>query len=1187
MEENNNVQFPAPLSVGFYGWNDLSCPRLKYTKFLAIKWDSSLKDKSDVWSDPDISNIIFAGTKKGVILAYKITSNGNQLKNIEPLCFLFGHSLPITSLVKCKQSLYDLCVASLSSDGTISLISVIDLTIIKNSVRLFSENSQDLSLHQTNMRLAIASQTFGTIEIADIYDEKILMRIEGFSSTIYTLISYGSLSAVACIDGSASVFSFTSKTIECLYSFKRNENPPCFSIFSPHFIFLLVISPKQWSLHISDSSLHTEELRETEDSYSNGGWVNDSIFYLQTSEGRFEMWTIPQLDNADEISVVENLKISQSFFTVQTKETADIIKTLMANKKMTADDESSLKSKVKQPKLVFQCDRVIGPIAVTQEGFIISSSSFEPTKETRMNSDSNLRVRSVVFCRDTLGGMACSDLSEIYKSDVICRCAVGDPISSEARIMKDYTIWVNDRQIGKHEGAKMLFSPGQSSAFFTFSRDGSVKAFSEEQFITSFYDLSEPISHLQYVDERDWIIVIGKHSSFSVISTRSMQSVALCTGHNSPVIQVSYSNGMLHALCSSAMLYSWNVEGQLVSKRMVKFQKPASEFGFISGSNESQVFASNESIDNQFALTSSSESISKKNSSKSFASNQDISSSSLSASSAFISSNLLNGRYDFDSIFNGNTKLNQEQFYRIQSLVMPNCQTYAIVIDVYKFLSIYKKYSSFNVHSNPELLLLVLLWKRHVGCDKVHIEFPEKLTTILNNLNLTLAGDNFTVTVPISKKIYQISEPYQKVDDNEIIHFEDFNFNKKISFCFSPLTTSIHVVAASALAQCFISMSNNENLLMLSSLSQTMSTDLLDACKEMIKPSIPALASYFLFQSENLYIILLNYLSFLTSSFDEQMSTNVLFNIEHLFGNWNIILPFVLFHSSRFPTLPKLFSQEVEKHLFPTILQNQEIFVLLKNCFATFSKNINDIDGFFQKLISECIQNNNRIESQLISLAVIRPFEFFNSAIEIQSSKSETTNLILLMVKKMINPDRTILMSMVCHAISMQKNGFFVNIEEIFSTIMKNNLFFSFSKNFAAFGDITGYLHMISMDSGSNVWATKKIKDSQNNNNNNNNDDQNQILFVSFSPSGSRLIFVDSEFDITWMSINLNVKQNSKEKFVIIGSYNMKKKIAASEISWKSEGTVVFLKNQKVIFETSFPKMSFFEKVADKFVSFQ
>lgn len=1164
MEENNHVQFSSPLSVGFYKWDELSCPSLKFTKFLVIKWNAKTEiARSEVWSDPEISNVIFAGTKTGVILTYKITSQNYQLKRIEPLCFLFGHSSPITSLVKCKQSLYDLCAASLSSDGTISIISVVDLTIIKNAEYLFSENSQDLTIHQTNMRLALASQTFGTIEIADIYDEKILMRVDGFTSTVYSLISYGTLNTVACIDGSMNVFAFNSKKIECLYSFKRNENPPCFSIFSPHFVFLLVVSSKQWSVHISNSSIYGEELKETDDFYSNAGWVNDSLFFLQTFNGCFEFWKFPKIDPNEQASVIENLSINQSFFSVKTKEDVLLIKTQMNNKKISVDDENELKKKFKKPKLVYKCNSVIGPIAVTTEGFIISSKSFDNNSE---------KMKSVIFCKDTLNNTISFDLKSIYKSDVICRCSIGDPITSEARIMSDFSIWVNDKKIGTHTNAKMLFSPSKSSAFFSFSKDGSVKAFSEDQFITSFYDLSEPITNVQYVNERDWIIVIGKYSSFSVISTRSMQSVALCTGHNSPVMNVSYSNGILHALCTSAMLYSWNVEGQLVSKRMVKFQKPVSEFGEMNSSEN--LMKLNKSNENQLKIPKP------VNKPIPTSPNQIPKSSSLSNSSCFYVEN--NTIFEDLSLFEDKEDFDSESFYKIKSLIMPNCQTYCIVLDVFKFLSSYQKFSSFNTMTNPELFLAVLLWKRHVGSSKVNIDFPQKTADLLNKFYLTITGDNFTVTLPINKKIYEI-ENEKEIDQNTCISIDDYKYNKKISFYFSPLTTSIHTIASSTLAQCFINSSINENLLLVSSLSQTLSTDLLDSSKNLIQPSIPILASYLLFQSENLETILLNFISYLMGTFDENKSSNILFNIEHLFGNWKVILPFVLIHCTNFSSLPKLFASEAQKHLFPTILEKKEIFNLLKNCFSNFSEYITDIDGFFQKLINECIQNHNKIESQITSIAVSRPFEFFNSAIINQSNRIETTNLIVMMIKKLINPDRTILMSMVSHAVSMQKSGYFVNIDEVFSSIMKNNLFFAYSKSYAAFGDVNGYIHLISMESGSNVWATKKIKNEKSIDDFK--DDKDKIIYVSFSPSGARLIFVDSEFDITWISISVGKKQENKDKFGIIGSYNLKTKINASEISWKGESTVDFLMNQKIILETHCPKMSFFEKVADKFVS--
>ena len=165
-----------------------------------------------------------------------------------------------------------------------------------------------------------------------------------------------------------------------------------------------------------------------------------------------------------------------------------------------------------------------------------------------------------------------------------------------------------------------------------------------------------------------------------------------------------------------------------------------------------------------------------------------------------------------------------------------------------------------------------------------------------------------------------------------------FYYNKKISFYFSPLTTSIHTIASSTLAQCFINSSINENLLLVSSLSQTLSTDLLDSSKNLIQPSIPILASYLLFQSENLETILLNFISYLMGTFDENKSSNILFNIEHLFGNWKVILPFVLIHCTNFSSLPKLFASEAQKHLFATLFEKKEIFNFLKNCSTNFSE---------------------------------------------------------------------------------------------------------------------------------------------------------------------------------------------------------------------------------------------------------
>jgi selenocysteine-specific translation elongation factor len=70
---------------------------------------------------------------------------------------IFGHTFRMMSMIQCDSSNYHLCVASLSVDGIVSLISVEDLMIVLHN--LFLANSQCLIADATHSRLIFAVQT--------------------------------------------------------------------------------------------------------------------------------------------------------------------------------------------------------------------------------------------------------------------------------------------------------------------------------------------------------------------------------------------------------------------------------------------------------------------------------------------------------------------------------------------------------------------------------------------------------------------------------------------------------------------------------------------------------------------------------------------------------------------------------------------------------------------------------------------------------------------------------------------------------------------------------------------------------------------------------------------------------------------------------------------------------------------
>ncbi|OHS94554.1 hypothetical protein TRFO_39263 [Tritrichomonas foetus] len=1079
-------QFLSPLSVCFYGWEDLPCPDLQFSCFFAVKYDPKIIEDSETWNDHTLSNVIFAGTESGVILSHKIMSDKNNLISFEPFCFLFGHSTKITSFCNCKQKIYNSCITSLSQDGSISIISVYDQTVIKNIPYLFSENSQDISSHGKNSRFLVASQAFGTIEIADIFDETLLMRVSGFTSTIYTLTTHGQLTAVSCIDGSVGVFSIN-QSVECLYSFQRNENLPCFSIISPQLSFLLIITKEMWAIYATDNPLITKRINNENDSFTYGKWVNDSMFTIQTKNGHIEIWKV--LKNQD-TSVIDNMQTSKVQYLLNIDNVSRTLESQIINSPIFNDEKTSEGFKNDSGNedfvsLVWECDDIIGPFVVTDEGFLISSNS--NSLLSCQNQDKKLIV----------------DLTEIFKSEVVCRCAVGDPITNEAKILKDFSVFLNNKKIGNHQGANLLFSPGQGSTFFSFSNDGSVKAWTDS-LIATFYDLCEPISKIKYIAEKGWIIVIGKQNTFSVINSLSMRSIVLCSGHNSPVIEVNYMGGLFHALCESTTCYSWNVEGKLVSKRMIKVSRPIKHI----------LHANNKTTTN-------------------FSQNQKESRSENNISSLTENDDhYLNNKKGFEN--EGNNKNNK--FYKIVPLVMPNCQTYAISLDILSFLKIYNRFDSFHISTDPELSLLVLLWRKHIGEARVHIDCN---CGLISNFGFVISGDKFSVTIPIKRP-------------------------ENLPFSFSPLTTTVHAVAPSTLAQCYIGAIDDENLSVITSMSQTTTTILL---KNSVRPSFSVLASYLLFPNEHLRTISVNLLSDEMENFGEEASNHAVQKVVRLFGDWSIVLPFVLIHCNKYSISEKL-GREAADNIFPIIFQRQEIFDLLLRSFKIFSQYIGDLCAFFQTLIHECIKNTIP-ESKVISLALIKPFEFYVVAFDMQ--KPEVIRLIVHLFERWFNPDRSLMNTMINHAIGTEhkRNTNFGNqYNDLFAAIAKNNSYFAYSRNFVAFGGIDGIMKIISKENGQVVWSTHASSG--------------PISCVSFSPNGSRVVIVtEKERMLTWVGAT---QGKSREPFELIGSQQLPELSKVTTVNWKSESKIVLKNACNIVFEGQAPKMSFLQKVADKLV---
>ena len=1081
---NKQFQYPTPLSVSFHCWEDQSCPLLEYTTYLSVLFDKKQQiPKSYVWSNSNITSTLFAGTASGTIVAYQIQSNDNKIIQVLPICLIFGHNEKITSLVNYLSLIHNSCIVSLSIDGSISVISVEDFSIIKNVQKLFSRSSMFLCANDSNKSILIASQSYGTIEVADIKEETILYRISQFPSIITGLYKIGLLNCVSFANGCTSIFSVFKNTVVCNYCFDsvKNDLNIFESVLSPNLDYILYLSPNKWYLMASENAFFEKEMDIIGDSFVKGNWISETSFYISYLGGRVEVWNIES--NKNHI-IFESITTKDEIFKVSFQNNKDFIHPQTIKKGIEL-------RKTFTPQMKFAVDHSTSgtyrPICVTKDGFIVSS----PGKS------------SLIFSSET-NEVICN-LANYFNPKYRCRCACGNPIIHEARIGCNDKIYIDDfkKPIGEHEGANLLFSPPSGKKFFSFSKNGSVKAWSNK-LLASFYDLTEPVLKTKWIQENHYIIVLGEHFSFSVIDEKSLTSLMLCTGHNSQIIYVLFYDGLFHAKTISTT-YSWNMNSELVSKRkskeIHKVQKCSLE--------------------------------------------------------------LLRNIKSMPCLNRTNFDLNDMDFYSIVPIIMPNCQTFAIVLNVIDFLDNYLDYNNLQVRDNKDFLPLKMLWRCHLGEGNLDEYFENDM---FKSFDFAISGDNYTVTLPVTLKntsysslrrtqSLKLTVPPLKFKKNiKAQHFlidnslkEKTSITTDVAFSFSPFISAIHSVAAFATSNCFANVSNDEYLPIISSISQSVTYKKL---LNSVNPSIFALANWLESSNENLRIVIYRIIQFMFNNLMEKDALEIIKKVFNLFHEWCVILPIIFIYCKNHKP-PHEIGKKCCNHLFPFLFDYIDTLDIFLDCFPNIYMYIDNINDFFVKLIEG---NSKKLisERKIIGFGLVSPVEFFDFII----SNPHYLEYIKLLFEKWPYNENELLSSLISHILSAKKKGITIDFQTIFNMVNETFPFVGYYKKYIVIGCENGEVVVHSIKTALILW---KIRISLN-----------PISFISVSPNGSRFIILNiSDGILTWVRST----KDKKNSFELVSSMKIDFRIIPTTSFWKNENTIILYNKTAKLFETSMPKL--------------
>jgi WD40 repeat protein len=821
-----------------------------------------------------------------------------------------------------------------------------------------------------------------------------------------------------------------------------------------------VVGDVRWVLYDSDEPLFERPISDPADSFVSGEWVSSEMFYIATLGGQVELWSV---DSSVSVEISERVTLVPSRFHV-----SGIGETHRIESRLVASPRSVAPRIRKAPELLFS---VTGnadfrsAVSVTVEGFVVTSPE-----------DSVVTIT----CRQTR--RSCS-LATYFRSKYRGRCAIGDPVRHEARIGVNDEIYCDDfsAMIGEHRGAFRLFAPPvPGDVFMTFSSDGSIKGWDRTHELRGFYDLSEPVARITWIEERSWVVCIGCQSSFSVIDPVKMKSVLLCSGHNSPIIEVIYLNCLLHARCQSSSIYSWNIDGQLVSKRKSKRLKRVGG-GAVPQSPNVPVFS------------------------------------------------------------------------KVVPLVMPNCQTFAVVLNVLEFLRVFGNCHTLPIRTDPLFKPLLFLWHLHVGDGKLDICDE---VGILSRFSYAIAGDNYTVTLPISRRVQATARMGLRVSSSkhDIITaarsqgIGTVKITSHIAFEFSSLLSAVHAVAASALGQCFCEAHDDESLSLVSAICQTTTSM---ALAKSVRPSVFCLANWLHETNASLRFVVTNVLQEIFRSLDEDECRQILERIQERFKNWFVILP-IAFLVANYCKLPAKFARECVAKLFPIILQCPVTMELLSSSFDTFLPHFKDTRNFFTVLFQQGPTHGVQ-EGRIVTFALRCPCDFFDVVVQ----TPQCFQMLELLFQRWSDPDRGILLDFLLYMTNHIPRQMAVEFEKVYATVTSRFAFVGSCRQYLAIGGEDGDVMIISKEAGG-MMAKQKLFTGP-------------VNCLSVSPNGHRILALSlQEKKLTWV---LAGHRNNRVLFEVSGNEAFQGAVMPATVVWKGDSRVILQRrNGEVIQMCSAPR---------------
>lgn len=280
---HNSENLKIPLCTAVSKRASFVPPEFTFTTKIIVKIRPENKNFIQFDREITVNYILFIGTTTGEIVSFIIYQK-NSTFHIKLFAIIDISKHKINSIVETQDYMNIHCIACLSDDGSISIISIIDQIVLAHYSAQFLFKSNFLCPAYIMPNTYIAMESDFKITFKNVFDTDPYLSISVFVPKIINIQSYNSYIIVYQANGNFVIFNknYDSLSMELFYCIQA---PYKNTIISPNISFFIIFDNNHWAVH-DGTKIFYEHVEN--DDIINISWLDNTIFCVRTEKNIFK-----------------------------------------------------------------------------------------------------------------------------------------------------------------------------------------------------------------------------------------------------------------------------------------------------------------------------------------------------------------------------------------------------------------------------------------------------------------------------------------------------------------------------------------------------------------------------------------------------------------------------------------------------------------------------------------------------------------------------------------------------------------------------------------------------------------------------------------------------------------------------------------------------------------------------------